>query len=336
MKRFLVLSLALILVILAGCSKAPSAPSPTGDNKGPAATTKPKKEYVIGVAIANMPDPFFVSVYYGMVEQAKEMGAKLIMADAGGYANVAKQVSQMDDFIVKKVDGIALVAVDPAGTASVVQKAADAKIPVINLISKTNGPVISYVGSSQQELGEHQAEYMVKALNGKGNVVMVPGPAGASWAVERAQAFEAYMAKNAPEIKILSKKWTPSTREAGMNQMQDFIQTFPKIDGVYTGSDTVGFGVARAILAANMGGKIVMTTAVMERDTEKLIREGTIMMSAAQQAVLIGREAIKSLVKHLNGEKISNNIVIHDKVVTKETVGTLDLSTIRSPEGFRP
>jgi protein TorT len=77
------------------------------------------KTYTIAFLTANMPDPFYVSIYYGAVQEAKKLGnVKLILMDAGSYSNVSKQVNQISDAVADKVDAIVLAATSPAGTQS--------------------------------------------------------------------------------------------------------------------------------------------------------------------------------------------------------------------------
>ncbi|HUW64801.1 MAG TPA: sugar ABC transporter substrate-binding protein [Spirochaetia bacterium] len=313
-----------VIASLAGCGAS------TAQQSGSA------KTYTVAFLTANMPDPFYVSIYYGAVQEAKQLGnVKIIMLDAGGYSNVSQQANQIDEAVADKVDAIDLAATSPAGTASAVARAWQAGIPVIGYTSATNGKTAFYVGSSQQQLGEDQAKYMVQTLNGKGNVVMIDGPAGVSWAVQRSQAFKDYVAKY-PGIHILAEKWGPSDRPTGMTTMENLLQTFPNIDGVYTGSDANGDGVAAALVAAGKAGKIVLTTAVMEPDTKTYIEKGVINMTAAQQGVTIGATTVKDTIAYLQKQAIPDNVSVPDLVVTKQNVGSVDLSTIQQPADFKP
>src|SRR6185312_309468 len=67
------------------------------------------KSYKIGVLEPNMAIPHFVAQAYGFADEAEQLGAKVIMYDAGEHKNVAKQVSQMEDLIANKVDVICIV-----------------------------------------------------------------------------------------------------------------------------------------------------------------------------------------------------------------------------------
>jgi len=334
-KKSILATLMCILIVsmctLTGCSSKTSSQSTSAKSSA--------KQYTIGVLIANMPDPFYVSEYYGFVKEAKALGnVKLIEMDAGGYQNVSKQVNQIDELISDKVDAIAIAATSPDGTEAAVNRAWKAGIPVICFTSLTKGKIGFYVGSSQQQLGEDQAKYMIKTLNSKGNVVMINGPAGVSWSIERAQAFKEYMSKY-PDIHILAEKWGPSDRITGLNTLNNLLQTFPNINGVYTGSDYNGCGAAASLVAAGKSGKIVLTTAVMEPDTENYIKQGVISMTAAQRGVSIGVTTLKDAIAYLQKKSIPAVVSVPDCMVTKDSVKSLsaaDLGTLQPPASFKP
>ncbi|MCL6592345.1 MAG: sugar ABC transporter substrate-binding protein [Alicyclobacillus sp.] len=308
----------------------------TSNAAGGSGSSGNHRTYTLGVAIANMPDPFYVSEYYGMVQEAqKEGNIKLLLADAGGYTQVAKQVSQLQNFMTQNVDAVLLAATSPSGTKAVVEQLNQHHIPVINFTSATDGPVVTYIGSSQQQLGEDQAKTMIELLGGKGNVVMLPGPAGVSWAIDRAQAFKNYIQAHS-SIQIVKEEWEDSSPTAGYNTMANLLRAIPNIDGVYTGSDFLGDGAVDAIKAAGKGGKIVVTTAVLEPQTLTYIKSGLLQMTAAQRAVTIGETAVKAAIDVLNGKTVPKTISVPDMIVTSKNVDSVDMSQIMAPAGFKP
>ena len=116
---------------------------------------------------------------------------------------------------------------------------------------------------------------MAKALKGKGNVVMLRGPAGTSWAQIRGNAFKkAYGRDRSPT----SRSWASSSRsplpQDGMRLMEDFMQTYPQIDGVYNGADMTGVGAAQALRAAGKSGKVVITPPTFSRTTRSSCAKG--------------------------------------------------------------
>ncbi len=74
----------------------------------------------IGVTMPNIKGPWFTPVLYGISDEAKKLGYEVTIQDAGGYANVDKQVSQFSNLVVQKVSAI---LIDPANPSYARQKA---------------------------------------------------------------------------------------------------------------------------------------------------------------------------------------------------------------------
>jgi len=167
-------------------------------------------------------------------------------------------------------------------------------------------------------------------------VVMLRGAPGTSWAEIRGNAFKKRVAEKYPNIKILGEQYSQSTPADGLKLMEDFLQTYPQIDGVYNGADTTAVGAAQAIIAAKKQGKIVMTATDFQPDTEKFVREGVITGSVLQQAVTMGRWGVRAAVNYLEKRPVPPQMFTAQVMATKENLGSLDLSGVRAPDGWKP
>jgi ABC-type sugar transport system substrate-binding protein len=298
---------------------------------------RPAKSYRIGVLEPNMAIPHFVAQAYGFADEAEKLGAKVIMYDAGEHKNVAKQVSQMEDLIANKVDAICIVPGTNVTAVAQIDQAIAQGIPVINVnIMSDNPKVLGRIRSDDYEMGFLQGEFIVKALNGNGNVVMMSGVSGNSAFINRAKGFKDYVAKH-PGIKILSEQWTPNATDRGLKLMEDWSQTFPKIDGVYSGADRLAIGAAQALRAqGKKAGEVVITTVDYNDDTERFVREGWISAAMAQSPVTMGRWGIRAAMLALAKQTIPDKLLTPTHVITKENADKVDIGAIRQPKGWRP
>jgi ABC-type sugar transport system substrate-binding protein len=298
---------------------------------------KPAKHYTIGVLLPQMANPHFIGQAYGYTDEADKLGAKVILYDAGGYQYLEKQVSQMEDLIAGKVDAIDLVAINGAGTVPMVERAVAAGIPVINCnVMTDSNKVVSRIRSDDRVIGQMQADFMAKALNNKGNVVMLRGPAGTSWAEIRGDSFRKRIAEVAPGVKILGQQYSQATPADGLRLMEDFLQTFPQINGVYNGADMTAIGAAQTILASGKAGKIVETATDLQPDTEKFLREGVMSASVVQQTVVIGRWCIRATVNYLEKRPVPKELWTPLLLVTKDNIDKIDFRGVRAPQGWKP
>jgi len=321
----------------AKATQAAKAAKPTQPGDEYPRPSKPAKRYTIGILLPQLSNPHFVGQAYGYVDEAEQLGVRVILHDAGGYQYIEKQMSQMEDLVASKVDAIDLVATNGAGTVSAVESAAARGIPVVNCNVMTDSPkVVSRVRSDDTVIGRMQADYMAQALHGKGNVVMLRGPAGTSWAQIRGDSFKKRMAELAPGVKIVGEQYSQSTPVEGLRLMEDFMQTYPRIDGVYNGADMTEIGASGAIKAAGKAGKIVITTVDFQPESEKFMRDGVLSAAVVQQSVVIGRWCIRATVNYLEKRPVPPELWTPLLLITKDNLDKIDFRGVRAPAGWKP
>jgi ABC-type sugar transport system substrate-binding protein len=175
---------------------------------GPAAA-QDKGEIAVMLPAAG--DPYFKLKSFGYVDEGEKLGYDVTIYDAGGYGNLSRQVSQIEDVIQRSVDAIVLVPASSDGTVPVVEKAVDNGIPVINDGIATNTPkVTGFVGEDSYVMGEMLGVHIAEALGGKGNVAMLSGPAGLDLTNSRVGGFKDYIALF-PEIQVVAEKFTSTS-----------------------------------------------------------------------------------------------------------------------------
>ena len=342
--------IALAALPVFGCGRGTQPSQEVASGVTPAASTaatavvtdyprpaKPSRQYRIGIAIPHLANPHYVGQAYGYIDEAQSLGAQVTLLEAGGYEHLDKQVSQVEDLIASKVDAIILAAISGPGTVSAVEQAVAAGIPVINVNVMTDSDkVVTRIRSDDDVIGRMQADFMGDRLKGAANVVMLRGAPGTSWAEIRGNAFRKQLAAKYPNVKILGEQYSQSTPADGLRLMEDFLQTFPQINGVYNGADSTAVGAAQAVRAAGKAGSIVMTATDFQLDTEKFIREGVITASVLQQPVTMGRWGVRAAINYLERKPVPPVMFTGLMTATKENIDRLDVTTLRAPAGWTP
>nr|2IOY_A Chain A, Periplasmic sugar-binding protein [Caldanaerobacter subterraneus subsp. tengcongensis]2IOY_B Chain B, Periplasmic sugar-binding protein [Caldanaerobacter subterraneus subsp. tengcongensis] len=271
----------------------------------------------IGLVISTLNNPFFVTLKNGAEEKAKELGYKIIVEDSQNDSS--KELSNVEDLIQQKVDVLLINPVDSDAVVTAIKEANSKNIPVITIDRSANGgDVVCHIASDNVKGGEMAAEFIAKALKGKGNVVELEGIPGASAARDRGKGFDEAIAKY-PDIKIVAKQAADFDRSKGLSVMENILQAQPKIDAVFAQNDEMALGAIKAIEAANRQGIIVVGFDGTE-DALKAIKEGKMAATIAQQPALMGSLGVEMADKYLKGEKIPNFIPAELKLITKENV----------------
>src|SRR5690606_28547088 len=199
----------------------------------PALAQKAKENIVLGLSTPALNTEFWVNMYYGVVDEARRQGVQVIALDAGGYNNTLRQIQQMQDLVQRRVDALLVGATNAEAIANAVEFAALRGIPVVGLSSlPATDKLAIRVGADHYDMGVLQAKAMAEALNGRGQVAIMAGPPGASWAEARRAGFRDTIAQY-PGITIVAEQFSNSDRLSGLKLMEDWIARFPNLAGVY-------------------------------------------------------------------------------------------------------
>lgn len=303
---------------------------------GGAIASAAAQDKAIAVMLPAAGDPYFKLKAFGYTDEGKKLGYKVTIYDAGGYGNLQKQVSQIEDVITRKVSGIVLVPSSSEGTAPVVEKAVAAGIPVVNdgIATKTD-KVTGFVGEPSYVMTELLAAYAADKLGGKGDVAMLSGPSGLDLTLFRVNGFKDYLSKY-PGMKVVAEKFTSTSSADALTTMQDFLQAQPDLKAVYAFNGPIAIGAVQALRAAGKKpGDVLVLTTDMENETKRLIDEGWIQATIVSQPVTMARLAVQRAVEAAEGKTIPKETLTQATMITKATVEGVDLSGQTVPADWK-
>jgi ribose transport system substrate-binding protein len=312
-RTLLILVVMLIMAVMTACSSASESSSEsTKDNK-----QKGDKKLTIGLTVGTLANPFFVAMSKGVEEAGKELGADVFVESA--EYDLAKQTSQIENFITKKVDVILLNAVDTKGIAAAVQQAKDAGIPVIAVDTNAEGGVDATVTSDNYQAGKLAGEYVIDQLGGKGNIAIIDGPP-VSAVTDRIKGFEDAIKDS--KIKIVAKQNGEGNREKALTVMESILQANPSgsIDAVFAINDPEAIGVEIAQEQADRKDEFfIVGVDGAPEVTEAMAKKGsTIKATSAQSPSEMVKKAVEIGIKVKNGEDVDDLIKVPVKLVTQD------------------
>ncbi|WP_407289556.1 substrate-binding domain-containing protein [Raoultella planticola] len=272
------------------------------------------KEYQIGASLLTQQHPFYIELADAMKSEAKKDNVILSLSVANQDLN--KQLSDVEDFITRKVDAIIISPVDSKGVQAAIMKAEKAGIPVITVDVAAEGvPVVTHVATDNYAGGVKAGKLMGQLLNGKGKVGIIDYPAVQS-VVQRVEGFKKGLAET-PDVQIVSIQ-TGITRAEALTVAQNMLQAHPDLNGLFGfGDDAALAAVIAAKSAHNDQIKIIgfdgMPEARQAVDTEK-----TFVAVIRQYPDQMGVKAIDAAVDHLNGKPVDKIISVAPGIYTKK------------------
>jgi ribose transport system substrate-binding protein len=292
----------------------------------------------IGAAMPNTKGEWYTPELYGITDEARKLGYDVIIQDAGGYANVDKQVTQVSNLIVQRVKAIILDAADPAAFNGVVRQAKEAKIPIVAAGTPTVAsdiPPDAGATSSHCTIGHEFAAGAKKLLPNGGSIAILAGPPGAFWATDRLRCFKEDIAGST--IKIVAEQTSEQDVAVALSLASDFLQRFPNLDLLYGADDTYGVGIARAVQAVGKCGKVKVLFSVLGSAAEEMMRAGCVDYVVAQQPALMGRIEVRLADQLIKGRKPAEPMVqVPVIIVTRDNLDNIDRSGMQAPKGWTP
>jgi ABC-type sugar transport system substrate-binding protein len=292
----------------------------------------------LGAAMPNTKGEWYTPELYGLTDEAKKLGYDVVIQDAGGYANVDKQVTQVSNLIVQNVKALVLDSADPAAFNGVVRQANQAKIPVVaagSPVVATDIPPDAGASSSHCTIGHELAAGAKKMLPDGGTIAILAGPPGAFWATDRLRCFKEDIAGST--IKIVAEQTSEQDVAVALSLASDFIQRNPDVSLLYGADDTYGVGIARAVQAANKCGRIKVLFSVLGSVAEEMMRAGCADYVVAQQPLLMGRIEARLADALIKGQKPEPAMVQVPLIIVRpDNLDQIDRSGMQAPKGWTP
>lgn len=281
----------------------------------------------VALVLKTLNHPFFVDMRRGAQEAADRLGVTLQVQAAEREIDVDKQMQIVENLLQTGID---VLAITPSGSREIVSALAKAKaanVPIVIVDTRIDGKAAAeagvqprtFIGSDNYEGGRLAGEYVVQLTGGKAKVGILEGIPGHETGDSRLRGFRDAVAK-APGIAIVASQPANWERDQGFNVFQNMLQAHADIDTVFAASDLMALGAIEAIAAAGKTGKIRVVGFDALDDAKTAIAAGTMAASVAQFPYEMGKAAVESAVKVMNGEQLPPDIMVKLEMVTKDSL----------------
>jgi ribose transport system substrate-binding protein len=261
---------------------------------------------------------FYQDIEKGAQSEAQGK-ADLLLKDPNG--DLAAQTANIEDFVSRNVDLVAVVPIDSAGAAAEGQMVTAAKIPLMTVdiaIADDVGQK-THIASDNIEGGKIAATKMAELLKGKGKVAIINNPAITS-VVDREKGFKEEASKTAG-LEVVASQSGDSKREKAQAVAEDLLQKYPDLKGIFAVNDEMALGALQAVIAA---GRDDMSIIGFDASAEGLkeIKSGTspFKASVAQDPVHMGEVVVETALQILNGESVPAAIPVPVTLVDAKNV----------------
>ncbi len=296
-----------------------------------------EKPWNICVSFPHMKDAYWLGVDYGVTAEAERLGVNLNLVEAGGYTELNKQISQIEDCVASGADAVVVGAISYDGLNNVIGEISSQGIPVIDVINGVSSPDIAAKSLvSFHTMGYETGRYLAERHPAGSDPVTVgwfPGPAGAGW-VEAANA--GFMeAVEGSAVQVLEPRFGDTGKEAQLKLVEDVLQANPEVR--YLAGTAVTAEAAQGLIRERgLQGQVDLLAFYMTPSVYTGIQRGFILAAPADSMVIQGRIAVDQAVRILEGKDYIAHVGPKIFVVDPENINDVARENILPPDGFSP
>ncbi|KGF65616.1 MULTISPECIES: sugar ABC transporter substrate-binding protein [Pseudomonas] len=285
------------------------------------------KKPTVALVMKSLANEFFLTMEDGAKDYQKQHSADFDLISNGikNESDTAAQIDIVNQMIVKKVDALVIAPADSKALASVLKKAMDAGIKVVNIdnqldvdVLKTKGMEVPFVGPNNRKGAKLVGDYLAKQLTAGDQVGIIEGVPTTTNAQQRTAGFKDAM--DAAQMKIVSTQSGNWEIDKGNAVASAMLNEYPNLKALLAGNDSMALGAVSAVRAAGKAGKVQVVGYDNIKAIQPMLKDGRVLATADQFAARQAVFGIDTALKMVKGEKLEmTNGVIETPVelVTK-------------------
>ena len=276
---------------------------------------------------------FWKAVHAGSVRAGDDLGVQIQWVGPQPEGDREAQIGVMETMITRGVDGIVLMPVDGTALARVAEEAKGAGIPVVIADSglEWEGQV-SFVATDNREAGRIAGRRLRELMGGAGKAVMMRYVEGSESTRQREDGFLEGVAEQ-PGVELLStNQHAGNTKEGAQAVAENLLTANPGVTGVFCSNESATHGMLRALEAAGLAGKVRFVGFDSSGTLLEGLRQGHIDALVLQDPVHMGDTAVRTLVGHLDGERVDRRVDTGVTVATKDNLDSPEIAGLLTPD----
>ncbi len=305
-----VLVTALLLTLISGCTKSDVPP----------ASAKPQ----VALVMKSLANEFFGTMAEGARTHHAANPAKydLIVNGIKNETDLAEQVNLVDQMIARRVKAIVIAPADSRALVTVIKRAKEASILVINIDNKLDAEVLKqaglsvpFVGPDNREGARKVGEVLSQKLKAGDKVAIIEGIPTAFNGQQRRLGFEdAIKAAGFNLVGVQSGNWE---MEKANNVAAAMLSEHPDLKALYCANDNMALGAVAAVQAAGKTGKVLVVGFDNIAAIRPMLADGRVMATADQHGDQLAVFGIEAALKILKGESSPADQTTKVDLVTK-------------------
>ena len=282
------------------------------------------RKWTIGFSNASETNTWRTALREAIEEEvANYENVDLLITDAND--SPAKQVSDMEDLLTKRVDGLIIGAANLYVANPILDECERDGIPVVIVDRKVSSEKYDTFVSTDHMYGAVRGlTKLLELIGNAGKIAIIEGLPGAGPAVERNAGYDAVLEEH-PQVEAVRQAGDWS-RASGQRVMENIITANPDLDGIHFDNGEMAVGGIQALRAAGVTDDMMranqpcLTWLDGYNGGLKMIRAGLGKYTILHPPRLHGSLSVSSMIQIFRGETVPRRQPIALDEITQENV----------------
>lgn len=314
-------------MLAAGCGQTVNGDALVQSTVAPGATSSPNaKQYRVALVMKTLTNPFFVEMEKGARKAEAELGLQLIVKTGAKETSIEQQIQIVEDMILQKVDAIVIAPGSSTELVSVLKKAQDSGIVIINIDNKLDAAKsakeglknVPFVSVKNDEGAALAVEFICAKAGNKGSAIILEGIRDAENARLRKEGAENAFKKH-PDITVVASESANWKIDEAYAQAEKIFLKHPEVTLAFCANDMMALGLVQYLKEAGRTDVLVAGFDNLD-DARTAIREGRMQATIDQQAALQGYKGVEMAISLLNDHPVEQLTYVPVRLVTAETL----------------
>lgn len=284
-------------VVVAACGGSATGSSGTG-----------AKPYIAIVSKGSQ-HQFWQAVQKGATDQAAAKGATITYEGPASESEVDKQLTMLQTALDKKPAAICFAALDSKAAGPLLQKAKDAKIPVVGFDSGVDSDIpVTTVSTDNIAAAGEAADQMAKIIGSAGKVAVIVHDQTSQTGITRRDGFVNRMKEKYPNIQVVAIEYGAGDPVKSADLAKAIMTANPDLKGFFGANEGSAKGVLNALKETGKENKVVAIGYDSGQQQIDAVKSGVMAGAITQNPVGIGAKCVDAALDAIAGKTVPKTI----------------------------
>jgi len=295
------------------------------------------KQWQLCASIPHLKDDYWLAVNSALIQEARRLGVRLNLFEAGGYEHLDAQKRQIAECMNKGTDGLIVGAISADGLNDLIGFYAGRSIPIVDLINGVSSKAIAARAAADfYDMGFAAGQALRKLADADRRPVRIawfPGPKGAGWVAAGDEGFRA--AVKGTKIAIVETSFGDTGLAEQTKLVTAALDQRKDLDYI-VGTAVTAEAAVPVLRERKRSAKTKVLSYYFSAGVYRGIQRGTIVAAPTDQPKIQAKLSLDLMVRVLEKKDYLKHVSATVILVDRGTLPKFDLSSSLASPGFRP